>query len=155
MKEWKLFSACLLCLFTAACPSVNTIQSRDRGISANDLAGVWIGKTEFSAWVVERKADGAFSERRIQKVSVSKPPARIESIGQWRISGSNYVLIYEKSDNPVWKAPPSWQTSAEILSATSNQLEYLHREGLKITEKRTSKPFDWFSWSELSQNTTN
>jgi hypothetical protein len=155
MKSWRLFPACLLCLFALACSSVKTIPSRDRGNIAGDLTGVWIGKTEFSAWVIDRKADGAFSERRIQKVNVSKPPARIESVGQWRVSGNDYVLIYEKSDNPVWKAPQSWQISAEILSATPNQFEYLHREGLKITEKRTAKPFDWFSWSELSQNTTN
>lgn len=145
MNLWKLISVCLLCLFPAACSSVTTKVGRTDSSVADSLAGVWVGKTEFADWVIERNSDGTFREHRNQKISLSKPSARIESVGQWKISGRDYVLIYEESDNPAWKAPPSWRISAKILSVTPMQFEYLHREGLKITEARTAKAFSEFT----------
>jgi len=104
--------------------------------SSDMLVGIWKGDIGFATWVINRRADNTFEERRIQLYSYQKPPVTFTATGTWSLEGVHYVKIYRSASAKVWQPAIGKRRGGKVMKISENDFQYLPDDGPLVTEKR-------------------
>lgn len=124
--------------FCAACSThekSSFTQSGDPG-----LVGCWEANIGFAKWVVVRKGDGTFEERRIQSYDFSKAPILFYSTGKWSMDQGEYTKRYLWTNSKFWQDAIGKVLKANVVRQSANEFVYRGEDTPEIVEKRIKGP---------------
>jgi hypothetical protein len=104
--------------------------------SSDMLVGIWQGDIGFATWVINRRADNTFEERRIQIYSYQKPSVTFTATGTWSLEGVHYVKIYRTASAEVWQPAIGKRLVSKVVKISENDFQYLPADGPLVTERR-------------------
>lgn len=89
----------LAAAFLCACASSSSVAFKGESVP---YAGVWFGKTNTQAWIIERSNDGKF--RQFSKIitDYKMPPVYVELQGMWSVTSADYRQTVEKANDAGW-----------------------------------------------------
>jgi hypothetical protein len=132
------------------------------------FVGVWEGDVGYAHWIIERRSDGTFTEKRIDIVDWSKPAIRSIRTGSWSVVGralklkfltatpsrlierlpkenSSYIIAVE-IDGIELKAP-------DAPAATERRLRGIQFENIPLRTISLKPPRDAYPISDLPEDT--
>ena len=124
--------------FCAACSTHEKpvfIQSGESG-----FFGCWEANIGFAKWIVVRKSDGTFEERRVQSYDYSRAPILFYSKGVWSVVKGEYTKRYTWTNSRRWQEAIGRDLKAKILVQSANEFIYRGEDTPEIIEKRIKGP---------------